>query len=461
MSIRAFPALVGLVAALTFQTAGAQPVRVSQVEGGHVMQFGTPGNEWGLGVAVGPSGSVYVVGQTNGPLGGQTVTPCTEPRGADNPCHDGYLAKFDAAGELEWVRLLGGGGDDLAAKVVVDANESIFIAGVWDGTTSSEFLQYVFLARFDASGKQVWLKKVDRGSASELVRVKDFKLDAAGRTLLLAGETRGDFDGAVHIGKRVNGNANGFDVFVSRFSLDGERLWTSFLGVPDKSLTAVANDYASAVASDGSGAVYFSGTTAGDLQSRAWAPASRPFLMKLSEGGQVQSVRYSVARNAASVEHLAVDRQDAVYQLGQVNGSAYRAIEQGLDGIDCTLAKVDRAGKALWSVQFGSGRRDFPTGLAVDGAGNIVVTFVRGLHDHPDFSLYRFSPNGDLQLRRELGTSSDEESAGVALDEPRGVAYLTGYTTGDFSGKRGATADAFLARFPVDGKRGRDSLLRE
>jgi large repetitive protein len=72
-------------------------------------QFGTTTNDFAFDIAVGPSGSAYLVGDTNGNLGG-----------TNQGSTDAYLRKYDASGAEQWTRQLGTSFDDLARGVGSD-----------------------------------------------------------------------------------------------------------------------------------------------------------------------------------------------------------------------------------------------------------------------------------------------------------------------------------------------------
>lgn len=121
-------------------------------------QYGTAATESARDVAVAPDGSIWVVGQTEGALAGASLG------GAD-----AYLARFSAEGELEWARQFGSDADDLAYKVDVDAAGRVVVAGTTYGDMAgrSGTGRNVFVATFDAAGQQLWLAQLGLSFASD------------------------------------------------------------------------------------------------------------------------------------------------------------------------------------------------------------------------------------------------------------------------------------------------------
>ena len=80
-------------------------------------QLASPGYEQAYGVAVTAS-SVYVTGYTNNTLPGQTSAGG----------NDAFVARYDAAGNLLWVRQFGSAGSDQANGVAADAS-GVYVVG--------------------------------------------------------------------------------------------------------------------------------------------------------------------------------------------------------------------------------------------------------------------------------------------------------------------------------------------
>jgi hypothetical protein len=91
---------------------------------------------------------VYVAGRTFGTLPGQ----------ASAGFNDGFVRKYDAAGNELWTRQLGSSSDD-DARGVSAAGGKVYVSGLagaaMTGQTSSGF-DDVFVSSYDAAGNQLW-----------------------------------------------------------------------------------------------------------------------------------------------------------------------------------------------------------------------------------------------------------------------------------------------------------------
>jgi len=114
---------------------------------------------------------------------------------------------------------------------------------------------------------------------------------------------------------------------------------------------------------------------------------------------------------------------------------------------DAFVAKFSPAGVLLWATFLGGSADDYATGVAVDSAGNIVVTgWTRSL-DFPilnavqatnkggwDAFVTKLDPTGSkLMYSTYLGSPGDDGAYGLALDSS-GSAYITGSTQAGFTG---------------------------
>jgi len=93
--------------------------------------FGTSSFEGGSGIATDSSDNIYLTGNTEGGLDGQT----------NSGSNDIYLIKLNSSGTNQWTKLLGTSGQDRGEKVATDSSDNIYVvgatAGGLDGNTSA------------------------------------------------------------------------------------------------------------------------------------------------------------------------------------------------------------------------------------------------------------------------------------------------------------------------------------
>jgi hypothetical protein len=147
--------------------------------------FGTVAEDNARGIAVDGAGGVYVVGSTSGDLAGN----------GNAGRSDAYLIKYDAAGTRVWTRQFGADKPEDARNVVIDAAGNIYVAG---GTGGIDPLvpvatdQYaVYLARFDSAGTMAWLRQTPQASNYAAV----VAVDPRDGNVFLSGRCLNAFDG--------------------------------------------------------------------------------------------------------------------------------------------------------------------------------------------------------------------------------------------------------------------------
>jgi chitodextrinase len=110
----------------------------------------------------------------------------------------------------------------------------------------------------------------------------------------------------------------------------------------------------------------------------------------------------------------------------------------------------------VWARQLGTSTEDEARGVAVDAAGNVLVAgFTRGVLDPSavgsmDAVLVKYDAGGNLLWTRQLGSTDDDWAVAVAVD-PGGNAYVAGTTQGAVGGPNAGGSDVFLAKFDPSG----------
>ena len=171
--------------------AGWWDIVVAKYDSGGTRQWahlqGTSGQDYGLGIALDPSGTaLYVTGYTPGDLDGQNNT------GKD----DVFLTKYDSAGGRLWTRLLGTSEEDHGHDVTVAANGRIYVTGQSFGSLDGQHHagEYdVFVSQYNSAGARQWT--VLNGTV-ENDKGRGVTVDSGGYTYV-AGLSEGDWDGAI------------------------------------------------------------------------------------------------------------------------------------------------------------------------------------------------------------------------------------------------------------------------
>lgn len=110
--------------------------------------FGGSGNDVATGIAVDSADNVYVTGYSNSsPADGE----------------DMVLAKFNSSGTLQWQRIVGLGGSEVALDVTVDSLDNIYVSG--RHSQNSQGSNDAAILKYDSSGVIQWQRMI--GGADE------------------------------------------------------------------------------------------------------------------------------------------------------------------------------------------------------------------------------------------------------------------------------------------------------
>ncbi|MCP4136518.1 MAG: hypothetical protein GY754_36450 [bacterium] len=221
--------------------------------------LGSQNSDFGFGVAFDSANNIYVAGLTAGILAGNTTL--------DEPV---LLAKFNQAGSVQWIKQSSINSHlDRALDVAVDSSDNVYITGysvIYPEVGGAH--RDIFIAKYNSSGVLIWTREM--GSTNDLYshRIDDeahaITIDS-NDNIYISGNTEGSLDANPLLGS--------YDFFLSKYTSDGEKLYTKQLG-------SVKNDYALDMITDSFGSVYLTGCTEGDMGEYTQAGVGDMFLMR-------------------------------------------------------------------------------------------------------------------------------------------------------------------------------------
>ena len=442
--------------------------------------LGGSGTDEGFGVAVDAAGSAYVTGFTD-----STDFPTT-PGAFDSTGPggetDAFVTKLSPTGSsLLYSTYLGGGDEEEARGVGVDAAGSAYVTGTTDSadfpTTPGAFDTTfnggdidAFVTKLSATGSSLLYSTYLGGGSGEQGR--GVAVDAAGSAYVTGFTSSANFPTAAAFDTALGGTD---DAFVTKLSPTGSSLvYSTYLG-------GGSFDSGSAAAVDASGSAYVSGhtnstdfPTAGAFDS-SLGGTQDAFATKLSPTGS--SLLYSTYLGGSGGENgngVAVDAAGSAYATGFTSSADFPtagAFDATLGGGgDAFATKLSSTGSSLlYSTYLGGGGFEVGLGVAVDAAGSAYVTGQTSSGDFPtttgtfdsslggaqDAFVSKLSASGSsLADSTYLGGSSDDLGEGVAVDAS-GSAYVTGktssgdfpITSGAFDTSLGGSQDAFVTKF--------------
>jgi len=203
---------------------------------------GGSGHEFGLGITAG-SNFCCVAGtyQNVATFSGNNITAAGG--------YDTFIAKYDGAGVLQWIRSAGGIGHDQALSIAADNLGCFRVTGYFSSalasfgditlTNASLFYTDVFVSNYDPAGNLLWATRLGGTESEQGVAVTT---DSAGNSFVTG------FFSSTNL-STIPGNLTnrgGSDVFVAKLDILGSLEWISSAG-------GTGDDIASAIALDSSG----------------------------------------------------------------------------------------------------------------------------------------------------------------------------------------------------------------
>jgi hypothetical protein len=318
-------------------------------------------------VAIDSMGNVFIAGRFQGTMdfGGGPLTSAGSV--------DAFLAKFDRDGKHLWSKRFGDADEQRASGLAVDpVTGAVVLGGTCKGTVdfgggplSGTTNLDVVVAKFDASGNHQWSKRFGDTAHQYTNAVA---IDSGGNTLV-SGAVYGAIDFGGPAGSLVSAGAN--DVFVAKLSPDGATIWSKRFG-------DAASQLAFGIAVDGKDGVLLTGSMAGTIDfgggSMTSAGGRDVFIARLDQSGS-----YSWAsRFGDALEQLPgwidADASGNVLITGTFGGAidfgGGAHVSEGAS--DMFVAKLDAAGKHLWSKRFGDAADQVGSGI-FDAAGNVIL----------------------------------------------------------------------------------------
>jgi hypothetical protein len=402
--------------ACALATSSLVSVKASEIE--WIRQFGGAGPAFDLAHAVhgDGDGNVYVAGETQGILAGQTSAGDT----------DAFLRKYDVGANEVWTRQFGTSSEDRAHAVVFEGS-ALYVAGFTDGTLPGQTSAGggdAFVRKYDANGNEVWTRQF--GTAG-LETVDALATDISG--LYVAGFTTGTLSGRA-------------DAFIRKYDADGNEVWTRQFG------TSVADVLAMGVVVDGSG-IYVVGRADYALAGQPNGGNGDAFVRKYDHNGNETWTRQFGTSQFDEANGVGVD-SSGVYVAGLTVSSLPGQMSAG--SRDAFVRKYDTSGNEVWTRQFGGPSDDRANGVAVDSSGVYVAGQIQtSSGGDGDAILRKYDASGNEAWTRQFGSPRFTTRAVGAAVDTAGV-YVTGFTTGTLPGQTsGGNSDPFVRTYDVSG----------
>ncbi len=502
-----YPVMVRVVDTESDQNLGTvdawQVCQVRVGKKGWAHTWGAANHDEAMALACDSNGNIYVTGMFSDAVDLDPGPPIEEHDSGYGS--DTFLSKFDASGNLQWVRTWGGEyeydfGGSVGWSVAVDLLGDVYVAGWFKGNvdfdpgSGTDYRGSVsnkdyFLSKFDSSGQYLWVQVwVGPGSTGTSHWPCGVAADDSGAAFV-TGAFKGTVDFHPGSGSAIRTAVGGLDVFLSKFSSSGEFMWVRTWGSDEGNDPQVMREVAHDVAVDASGNPYVTGKfyntidfdPGSEIDEHTSTGGANVFLSKFDGDGDFQWARTWGGNRGYAV---AVSVSGFVFVTGIFYGTVDfdpgSAIDEHVSNHyrDVFLSKFDSDGGFHWARTWGGYEDDQSRAVTTDASSHVFVTGY--FHDIVDFDpgpgidehssycddhgqqdvfLSKFDDDGSFVWARTWGGPSADCGYGTAADSS-GNAYVTGYfyKTVDFDPGPGTDHhcsngyhDVFLTMFPPDG----------
>ena len=397
-----------------------------------------------------------------------------------NGTSDGFIAKFNNTGILQWATYYGGPGNDYAFAVVSDTGANIIASGYTNSTsgiTTSGAYQTVFggssdafVAKFSSSGILQWSTYLG-GSGTEIgysvildginnIAVAGYSYSTSGIATSGAWQT-------------VYGGGNR-DGFVAKFTSDGNIRWATYFGGTD-------DDYVYKITSDADSNIYAVGSTSSTIgiatsgaHQTTMSGNYDAYIAKFNASGSLQWATYYGGAGYDYGYGIICDAGGAVFatgyttsQTGIAYGNVYQPVFRGSS--DGYLGKFNTSGTLQWGTYVGGTGNDYGMGIAVRLDGNILLSgytistdsfstpgaYQTTFGGATDAFAAQINTSGILQWATYFGGSASELAYDICIDNSNNI-FVAGITsssfgiatTGAWQTTLGGNYDGFLFSIP-------------
>jgi hypothetical protein len=320
-----------------------------------IVQIGSSADDNVRGIAVDSAGNIYIAGYSAG-------NPIT---GSVSTTFDAFLIKLSSTdGSVMWSRTLSTDREEVATRVAVDSADNVYITGYTygslDGRTPNGTAD-LFLAKYDSAGTKQW---VTQFGAEDTASTTDGDYFVSGVAV--------DGSDNVYIAGTVSDSATAEDIYVAKYDSAGTQQWINQLDHQDSSAppnNLNTSDNAGGIAVDGSGNVFVAGTT----QDTTGSLEIYVRKYDATNGNNLANTTFGTGFIDDVANGVAVDGSGNVYVTGYTDGNLGSNVSSG--GKDMYLLKYNSSLAYQWVRQLGTGQDDVAYGIVADSAGD---TFLAG-----------------------------------------------------------------------------------
>jgi len=396
--------------------------------------------ELGFSVCSDNAGNVYMMGRFWSKTLGFEGTNLSNAGGADI-----FISKYSTAGQLLWVKKIGGESPEFGYDLFVDPLNNIYLVGGY----SSRFLEIdgftlncrgnydILIVKMDSNGNLLWAK----GFGSSAFDIgKGVAVDAIGNVIVT-----GSFSSSsLTIGSTVHTCHGPMDIITIKMDPSGNVLWSRSEG-------GSHIDFALSTTVDLQGQIYLTGGFRSEdmlvgNQEISTQGGEDVFILKYSpDGNPVWCQRFGAEENDFG-QQVASNQEGDIFVVGSYRSSRinFGAAEFSNAGFaDGFLIRLSSTGNVIWAKSIKGDGWEQILDISISPNGNAYIFGSYGgksllaeeqeirSHGEEDMFISKFDPNGNLLWLSGQGGLGNDNGYGIATG-PGEEVYITGLYESSF-----------------------------
>ncbi len=352
-------------------------------------------------------------------LAGATLSSASgNVTGINHGGYDIWVLKFDALGNIQWQKLIGGSFDEFAFQIQQTSDGGYIIGGNSNSSQSGDVTQTsrgdfdFWVVKLTSIGDISWNKLLGGNNTDFLM---DLKQTSDG------GYVATGFSRSSQSGDITDINHNDKDYWVVKLTNLGANSWNKLLGC-----NTTEGPFAISQTADGGYIVagHSDGNNNGDVTNTNHGYYDF-WLIKLNSGGTIQWNKLYGGLNYEGLFSMQIT-SDGGYILAGLSQSSSTGdvVGNNRGGYDSWIMKVDNLGNIAWTKLLGGTGDDFSTyiiqnpddsyiliGCSTSSAsGEVTATN----HGDYDFWITKFSPTGTILWNKLLGGNGNDRAYSIA-----------------------------------------------
>ena len=377
------------------------------------------------------SGNVYVTGQTEFSAVYDSYT--LNSAGS----HDILVARYSTNGNISWIHRAGGRGGDVGHGIGVDAVHNTYVIGEIEDTADfgsgisqiSNGANDIFFAKYDVAGNINWVQSYgspgnDKGEAIVVTPSGDCY-------------TTGYFSSSTDFGGTTLNSIGGYDIFIMKTNSAGVVQWVRRAGGEGNDRgNGIAIDASGNVYVTGT---YYQSATFNNATITAPTKCGSFLSKYDSNGQFQWARSAGAGGDTTKSNGVAVDENGNIYLTGYFKTiTKFGSTTFNSQGIsDAFVVKYNPNGDVVWAKQAGGSDEDGADGICVDKLNHLI--YITGEVHQPgyfdtcyfntrgfmDIFIAAYNMDGNAQWVRIYGGHLRDEGGAITVG-PQGYIYSTG-----------------------------------